>query len=59
MKKHNSGILVLLEQYKTIFRTPENLNYYSENDYELAERKFLIWCLENRPTFSKAILKKS
>jgi len=61
MKKktsENSGVLTLLKQYKSIFRTPENLEYYSEGDYEIAERKFLIWCLENRPLFSKHVLKK-
>ena len=31
----------LLEHYRRIFRTPENLNHYSPEDYKLAERKFL------------------
>jgi len=54
----NPGVLTLLKQYKSIFQTPENLKHYSENDYEIAERKFLIWCLENRPIFSKPVHKK-
>jgi hypothetical protein len=31
----------LLEHYRRAFRTPENLNHYSPEDYELAERKYL------------------
>ncbi len=43
------GMLNLLKLYQSIFRTPENLDYYSPENYKSAERKFLIWCLENRP----------
>jgi N-acetylglutamate synthase-like GNAT family acetyltransferase len=56
MKKNtsdHSGVLELLKQYKSIFHTSENTEYYSEDDYAIAERKFLIWCLETRPVFSK------
>jgi hypothetical protein len=31
----------LLEHYRREFRTPENLNHYSPEDYALAERKYL------------------
>lgn len=37
----NTGIKALLKKYKEMFRTPENLNHYSEKDYQAAERKFL------------------
>jgi hypothetical protein len=55
MKKNatdDAGVLVLLKQYKTVFETPENFEHYSKSDYGIAERKFLIWCLENRPNFN-------
>ncbi len=54
----NSGVLTLVKQYKSVFRIPENIEYYSEDDFEIAERKFLIWCLENRPNFSNSVSKK-
>jgi hypothetical protein len=31
--------------FKELFRIPENLNYYSEDDYQVAERKFLKFTL--------------
>jgi hypothetical protein len=49
-----NGISILLKQYQSIFRTQENLAHYSKEDYEIAERKFLIWCLENRPAIQKS-----
>jgi hypothetical protein len=36
-----SGKERLLEYHRKLFRTPENLNHYSPEDYELAEKKFL------------------
>jgi hypothetical protein len=44
----NRGIRSLITLYKSIFRTPENLNHYSERDYRKAERKFLKYALEQR-----------
>ena len=51
MKKEsrtNRGIKSLIRLYKSIFRTPENLNHYSKRDYRKAERKFLKHALEQR-----------
>lgn len=48
-----SGIELLLEKYAAIFRTPENLNHYSQEDYQAAERKFLKYALENGNVFLK------
>ncbi len=45
-----TGMGLLIEKYRAIFKSPENTNHYSEEDYKAAERKFLIWCLENRNT---------
>ncbi|MBC8392178.1 MAG: hypothetical protein H8E17_06410 [Deltaproteobacteria bacterium] len=41
----NSGIKLLVKKYKAMFRIPENLNFYSEHDYQIAERKFLKFAL--------------
>jgi len=41
----NAGLKLLLRKYKKIFRIPENLNYYSEKDFQEAERKFLKYAL--------------
>lgn len=43
-----SGIRLLLEKYRAIFRTKDNRDYYSEEDYRKAERKFLQYALEQR-----------
>jgi hypothetical protein len=49
-----SGLQELLKKYRTIFRIPENLNYYSEEDFRLAERKFLKYLLEeNSPRIER------
>ena len=48
MVKSKSGIQLLLEKYRAVFRIPENQNYYSEKDYRSAERKFLKYALEQR-----------
>ena len=36
--RNNAGIKQLLKHYKTVFRTPENLNHYSPKDYRIAEK---------------------
>ena len=41
----NAGFKLLLKKYRKVFRIPENLNYYSEKDYQEAERKFLKYAL--------------
>jgi hypothetical protein len=43
--KGNAGIQLLLKKYRDIFRIPENLKYYSERDYKIAERNFLKYAL--------------
>jgi hypothetical protein len=39
------GIKLLVEKYRNEFRQPENTNYYSQDDYKEAERKFVKMCL--------------
>ena len=40
-----TGIELMIEKYKVIFRIPENIRHYSESDFRVAERKFLKWAL--------------
>ena len=41
----NTGLRLLLKKYRKMFRTQENLDFYSEEDYKLAEKKFLKYAL--------------
>ena len=41
----NAGLKMLLKKYQKVFRIPENLNYYSEKDYRIAEKKFIKYAL--------------
>jgi len=40
-----AGIRNLLRHYKAVFRTPENLNHYTQSDLRAAEKKFLKYVL--------------
>lgn len=40
-----SGIDRLVEKYRRQFRIPENLNHYTEADFQQAEREYLRFCL--------------
>ena len=44
--KGNAGIQLLVKEYRKMFRIHENLNYYSAEDYQAAERKFLKYALD-------------
>ena len=35
----------LVNKFKNNFRIPENINYYSKEDYQRAEKKYLRFCL--------------
>jgi len=37
----NENLRLLVEYYRSEFRTPENLYYYSPEDLKIAERRFL------------------
>lgn len=43
----NTGIRMLVEHYRKMFRIPENIYYYSEADYVNAERNFIKTALQN------------
>jgi hypothetical protein len=49
-----AGIQRILKRYKTRFRVPENLNFYSRKDLIAAERKFLKYAIMNGGVVSTA-----
>lgn len=40
-----TGMALLIKGYKQKFRIPENLDHYSDEDYQEAEKKFIKLCL--------------
>ena len=43
--KKNEGIKRLIEKGREAFHISENINHYSENDYRIAEKKFIKLCI--------------
>jgi len=43
--KYNAGLRKIIKNGKEAFRISENLQYYSEEDYKAAEKKFLKLCV--------------
>ena len=41
----NTGIKLMIRKYRKAFRVRENLDFYSEEDFMIAERKFLKFVL--------------
>jgi hypothetical protein len=41
----SAGINKLVDKYRRAFRIPENLNYYSAEDYKKAERKYVKFAM--------------
>lgn len=39
--KESSNLKLVIDYHRRLFRTPENLNHYSREDFKIAERKFL------------------
>ena len=42
-----AGIQRIVNRYKALFRIPENLNFYTPEDFLNAERKFLKFAIMN------------
>ena len=42
-----TGIKLLIKEYKDQFNIPENQNYYSQGDYQKAEKRYVKYCLQN------------
>ena len=43
------GIKLLIQKCREQFRISENLNYYSEEEYKEAERRYIKFCLSGSP----------
>ena len=43
--RQNNGIKLLVQKYRKKFRIAENFNHYSEENYKIAERKYLKFAL--------------
>jgi len=43
----NQGLKQLVKQCHLVFQRVENTQYYSADDYQAAERKFVKYCLLN------------
>lgn len=41
------GLELLLQQYKKDFETEENINYYTDKDFNRAKRKYIKYLLGN------------
>jgi hypothetical protein len=48
----NQGIRLLIQKYRNEFRRPENIDYYTENDFKEAEKKFVKFCLTGNLKFN-------
>ncbi len=56
-QQNASGLKRLVERYRDEFRRPENTKYYSDEDYRLAEKKFIRFCLAGDPRYKEAVLR--
>ena len=43
--KKNEGLRRLIERGREAFHIAENVDYYSEKDYKIAEKKFIKLCI--------------
>lgn len=43
--KRNHGLKDIIRKGKKQFRIPENINYYSDRYYKLAEKKYIKLCV--------------
>jgi hypothetical protein len=43
------GIQLLIKKSRKKFRRPEKIDYYTENDFKEAEKKFVKFCLSGNP----------
>ncbi len=48
-QRTDQGIRLLIQRYRSEFRRPENINFYSENDLKAAEKKYVKFCLTGNP----------
>ena len=44
----NDGLKNLIARYRRVFHLPENVDYYSKQDFKNAERQFIKFMLKNQ-----------
>ncbi len=47
--KEDKGIRLLIQKFRNEFKRRENINFYSEDDFKEAEKKFVKFCLKGNP----------
>ena len=45
MQPKDAGLRRMIERGREMFRLPENTQYYSEEHYKQAEKKFIKFCI--------------
>ena len=45
----DKGIRLLIQKCRNDFRRSENIDYYTENDFKDAEKKYVKFCLTGNP----------
>lgn len=50
--KADKGIRLLIQKFRNEFKRAENVDFYSENDFKEAEKKFVKFCLTGNPKSS-------
>jgi len=45
---NDEGIKLLIQKCRNEFRRSENTDFYADEDYKAAERKFVKFCLLNK-----------
>ena len=53
LQEHTNGLKRLVEKCRNEFRRAENTEYYSEEDYREAEKKYVRFCLTGAPFYSE------
>ena len=48
----DQGIRLLIQKCRNEFRRPENIDYYTENDFKEAEKKYVKFCLTGNPNYN-------
>jgi hypothetical protein len=48
----DQGIRLLIQKCRNEFRRPENIDFYSENDFKEAEKKIVKFCLTGNPKYN-------
>jgi hypothetical protein len=48
----DQGIRLFIQKCRNEFRRPENIDYYTENDFKEAEKKFVKFCLTGNPNYN-------